>query len=108
MFMTVVVSLLTGMVCIDAIHKTRLLRRIVGGVFFEFKFQLSLYAHVSLVPMLAGGDVAMAQQKEPLWQLCLNKDWAAVQQRIRDKDVEDINEKGGYLVSFHAIQTAIL
>ena len=56
--------------------------------------------------MLAGGDVAMAQRKKkPLWQLCLAQDWAAVQQRIRDKDVEDINENNG-IVSFHAIHAS--
>ena len=48
--------------------------------------------------MLAGGDVAMAQRK-PLWELCKDEGWAAVQQRIRDKDVEDIDGKDGY-VSF--------
>ena len=56
----------------------------------DSNFKLSLCAHVSL---LAGGDVAMAQQKKPLWELCWKKDWAAVQQRIRDKDVGDVNEK---------------
>ena len=50
----------------------------------------------------------MAQRKKPLWQLCYDMDWAAVQQRIRDKDVEDINEKGGAYVSFHAILTTFI
>ena len=52
--------------------------------------------------MLAGGDVAMAQRKKPLWQLCNGRDWAVVQQRIRDKDVGDINTKDD-VVSFHAM-----
>ena len=58
--------------------------------------------------MLAGGDVAMAQRKKPLWKLCDEWDWAAVQQRIRDKDVRDINEKGGPFVSFQFILAMIM
>ena len=49
----------------------------------------------------------MAQQKKPLWKLCDEWDWAAVQQRIRDKDVGDINEKDKW-VSFYATPATIM